>query len=153
MKALLPSVVVLFLAALTLPGCPGELEDPDRFSTVCDPPSQIFAKTCGASSCHDAKEPEANLDLESPGVEARLIDVPADCAEPDPDDPEACVCPDRLLVDSQNPDASYLLEKVTQEVPECDDRMPLLTGNLRSREVECLRTWILQITGNAPEET
>ncbi|MCA9630230.1 MAG: hypothetical protein KC766_21315 [Myxococcales bacterium] len=152
MKALLSSAVLLFLAALALPGCPGELEDPERFTAVCDPPSTIFKKTCATSSCHDDSKPEADLDLESPDVAQRLIDVPAHCAEADPNDPEACVCPDRLLVDSQNPDASYLLEKVTQEVPECDDRMPLLTSNLKSRDVECLRTWILEITGNAPEE-
>ncbi|MGE0321226.1 MAG: hypothetical protein AB7K71_16040 [Polyangiaceae bacterium] len=152
MKALLSSAVLLFLAALALPGCPGELEDPDRFSTVCDPPNRIFAKTCGASSCHDEKKPEADLDLKSPGVAERLIDVPAHCSQPDPNDPEACVCPDRLLIDSQNPEASYLLEKVSQEVPECDDRMPLLTSNLKSRDVECIRSWILEVTGNAPEE-
>ncbi len=152
MKALLSSVVLLFLAALALPGCPGELEDPDRFTAVCDPPNTFFRKTCGSTSCHGGDDPEANLDLREADVAQRLIDVPAHCAEPDPNDPEACVCPDRLLIDSQNPDASYLLEKVSQEVPECDDRMPLLTSNLRSRDIECLRSWILEVTGNAPEE-
>lgn len=152
MKALVLSALAL-LGVLLLPGCPGELENPEEFSAICDPPGTLFPKKCGSSTCHDAKEPAANLDLVSPGVIERLVDVRATCADPDPDDDEACVCADRLRVDSLNPDGSYLLEKVNEEFPECDDQMPQLGQALRSRDAECLRNWILEITGNAVEET
>ncbi len=147
MRAVLWGVALLGVTALLLPGCPGELEDPERFTAVCDPPSQLFIKTCGSSACHDARDPEAGLDLVSPGVASRLIDRPASCADTNPEDPEACVCVGRLLVDSAYPAQSYLLEKVSHDAPECDERMPV-AGKLREGEMECVRRWIEQITGH-----
>jgi hypothetical protein len=108
------------------------------FSTVncgTTDPEELFTTTCAKSFCH-GKSAVAGLDLRTdPGLASRLLDQPArfgDISCPD-DDSQTCVpetCPTgALLVDSANPEASFMLAKVSA-VPTngCGDPMPPTSG-------------------------
>ena len=141
LRIVLLAIVALSAGALT--GCPGRLQNPERFvgggtrdgGTEADGGSgdgvpAVFAAKCAGSGCHGATSPALGLDLVSVGVAERVLDVPA------------VGCTSRVLVDSADPSASFLLEKVTETAPECGGRMPLLTVPLTTAEQDEIRTWI-----------
>ena len=130
-------------AAIAIVGCPGSLEDPDRFqlSTTCAPgtnvETQIFmnngSKSCVSTICHDTTEPAGGLDLESPDPASRMIGKKSQ-------DPN---CSSKLLIDPANPEASFLLEKVSQKKPTCGDQMPNVPSKLLLAEIDCIHTWVV----------
>ena len=80
------SLLVVGFGAATFLGCPGELENPERFLdggvpvTCPDIYNDIFVKRCAGSICHEGANAAAGLDLVAPNVESRLVDVPGrDC--------------------------------------------------------------------------
>ena len=125
-------------------GCPGSLQDPERFqgSTTCPPgvdvENQIFknngAKSCVSAICHDHTEPAGELDLESPDPASRMIGKQSSDVN----------CSSRLLIDPQNPEASFLYEKVSKKKPSCGDQMPNVGSKLLLSEIDCVHNWILQ---------
>jgi hypothetical protein len=122
------------LLALSLASCAGTLEDPDRFqdSVDCaDVPTQIFGKKCVGSGCHSSTKPAADLDLESPGVEARLL------AHKD----TQC---DGDLINVQTPRESLLYNKITPN-PACGVQMPLGQRGLSTKQLKCVETWIASL--------
>src|SRR5215208_5897142 len=69
--------VVATLAAFAFVGCPGELENPERFGPATCPapidvPTEIFVPSCTDVLCHGSVEPAAGLDLLSDNVLERL---------------------------------------------------------------------------------
>ena len=131
--------------ALLGAGCPGSLNDPDAFSGggqggvggVTGPTvEEVFVVSCGNAVCHDADAPAAGLDLVSPNVEARTIDVTSSDAN----------CGSDVLVVIGDPDASYLLAKILNSPGICGGQMPI--GTLLSAEdTEVVRQWILDLGG------
>jgi hypothetical protein len=120
------------LVCLLLSGCPGTIDDPDRFAPVCRTPidvEAVFARSCGSSDCHDDLDPEGDLDLLSPGVATRLVSQPASA------------CASRLRIDPLNLDASLLLQKLSHDDPGCGSRMPLEADPLPPDTIECIRDW------------
>jgi hypothetical protein len=126
--ALLPLVITLMAA-----GCPGRLEDPDRFLdgggfTCPDIENDLFPKSCGGSICHEGAEAAAGLDLVAPGVVSRLVDkMGRDCPG--------------ILVDPVVPESSLLYEKLLP-LPDCGSPMPLGRPALTPDELACVRDWI-----------
>ncbi len=123
----------LLVAVLGLAGCPGDLEDPDRFlgggPFVCpDIVDELFVDRCGGSICHSGSEPAAGLDLVSPGVIARLVDQ------------QGRDCPG-ILVDPLDPEGSLLYDKLTPSTA-CGSPMPLGRPMLTQAELACVRDWI-----------
>jgi len=95
--------------------------------------SDVFAVSCTASSCHDANNPQANLDLSSIAAsETNLIDVEADQVA------ENRVTPG-------DPGASYLMNKLLGVgMAEGTDRMPQGDPDgLCEPKLEAVRQWIL----------
>lgn len=128
-------------AALVAAGCAGELEDPERFAD-CAPGyvEQLFQTACGGA-CHAGDEPAAGLDLVSPGVEDRLIDVVSTT--------ETCGGRPLVASDGMAPEDHLLLDKLA-ETPSCGGRMPFGGELLPSRDVECVRRWVDETLGVAP---
>ncbi len=123
----------LAVAALALlPGCPGSLRDPERFNAPCpaDVPAQILVPSCAGASCHSATAHAAALDLESPGLPARLVGVHATGG-------------DGLLVDPANPDGSVLVRKLTPTPPFGAQQPP--GAPLDPATVDCIRVWVRAI--------
>lgn len=118
----------ILLAGLVAGGCAGELTNPARFAD-CAPGyvEQLFQARCG--ECHDATEPDAALDLSSPGVDVRVKGVAA-----------IAMCEGRMIVEPQGAD-HLLLEKI-EAAPSCGSRMPLGKPALSAVEIECVKRWI-----------
>jgi len=121
----LPAILI---AGLVAGGCAGELSNPARFAE-CSPGyvEQLFQAKCG--ECHDATEPDAALDLASPGVDVRVKGVQS-----------VAMCEGRMIVEPQGAD-HLLLEKLEAN-PSCGSRMPLGKPALSATEIECVTRWI-----------
>lgn len=127
-------------SASMLGACPGNLSDPAAFQDggvqVRDAKT-IFAESCGTMGCHDASsQAQAGLDLVSPDVASRVVDVNA----------TGIGCGDEILVVAGDPDSSYLLQKVLNTVGICGLPMPVV-GALTPTEVETIRQWIIDLGG------
>ena len=94
----------------------------------------IFGKSCGVPGCHFAPAAgAAHLDLSSANVNTRLIDIAAthEGAEPN----TGCVA-NQKLIDSANPDQSWLVQKLTTDGTTCGLAMPIGTP-LSATDVAC----------------
>lgn len=118
-----------------LGGCPGSLEDKERFlggggdgGGCGDVPARIFQPSCTGTGCHGSKSPQQGLDLESPGVAMRVVGVRG----------TGCM---GVLADPQSPEASLLYMKLL-DPPTCGSRMPLARPPLGAADIECIRAWI-----------
>jgi hypothetical protein len=143
--------IVLSLFALGLMavvgGCPGSLDNKEDFldgglttssasgstgTGAVDPcgdvPADILAAKCGGNGCHGTKNPQNDLDLESPGVAARVVGVAAK------------LCPGTLAKPS-DPESSILYTKLL-ETNLCSSRMPLARPPLSQKEIDCVKIWI-----------
>jgi hypothetical protein len=147
--------VLGFGGLLLLAGCPGNLENPQRFEAASDTgpgvPScltAVFSAHCGTSVCHSpGSMPGGDLDLLSPGVASRLINVTADHADVDMDGGTTCV-PDKY-VDTQNPAASWLLLKLNGGEGTCGLAMPETGNALSTTELKCVSDWIASVAADA----
>jgi hypothetical protein len=133
--------VVPLLASAAVTGCPGALDNPDRFhdgsaggSDNCGSIPQLFQQTCADASCHGSADSSTGLDLRSNAVAERLVGVPGSAA-----------CGERLLIDPDDPANSLILLKL-DEPPPCGSRMPL-GSELTAEQKACVRTWIDQVIG------
>ena len=137
------------LGALSLlTGCPGKLDDIERFlvdsaalddagngSAVPDDTgacgdviARIFVPSCGDTACHSATAPQQGLDLASPGVAMRVVNVSG----------RVCMS---TLADPKNPEASLLYTKLLPK-PTCGAQMPLARPPLSSADAACVLAWI-----------
>ncbi len=148
--------VLGFGGLLLLAGCPGNLEDPQRFegaATDTGPavPScltAVFSAHCGTSVCHSpGNMPGGDLDLLSPGVASRLINVNADHADVDMDGGTTCV--QDKYVDTQTPAASWLLLKLNGGQGTCGLAMPETGSALSTTELKCVSDWINSVAADA----
>jgi len=135
------------IAALTLTGCPANLENPERFddagSMVNNDPNAApaclttaFNKVCGTAGCHDPMS--TTLNLVSPDVASRLVNVTAKHALAD-----TTMCPSMPVkyIDTANPSASWLLTKLNNMQGNCGVKMPEI-GTWTADEATCLNNWI-----------
>jgi hypothetical protein len=143
----LPAAVA-FLAA----GCPepGSLENPQDFPTNL--PACVvgtFRNHCALSGCHTGRVPAADLDLGSPRVTERLLDVPSTHLDIDLDGiPPECPTGD-LLVNTRSPGESWMLKKIREEQGACGDPMPAIPTGFGDEEKACLESWILSLQSDA----
>jgi hypothetical protein len=124
--------------ALVVGGCAGELNDPDAF--IGEPgggakdAETILAESCTSVGCHDdSANPAMGLNLLSPGVADRVVDVEA----------TGFVCGNTVLVVAGDPEGSHLLDKV---LGICGTQMPPLP--LEADEIDTLRQWIVDLGGS-----
>lgn len=125
----------------SIAGCPGSLESPAAFGdggTATKSAEEIFAQSCGTVGCHDSSpQAQAGLDLMSPNVASRVVDVNA----------IGLGCASDILVVAGDPDSSYLLDKLLNTPGICGLQMPVV-GSLTPSEVEILRQWIIDLGGS-----
>jgi hypothetical protein len=131
----LKPIGALIAVLLGAAGCPGVLEDPDRFRTGSCPDieTELFPQRCATADCHSAMDEAGRLDLQSPGVLGRLIEVNAMGDE--------CVSSGRALLVPGEPDDSLLFLKL-QDNPPCGAKMPFALNALSPSELGCVATWI-----------
>ena len=133
----------LSVSSLAIAACSSTTgTDTDPPATTCKPDlesiQQIFQRSCAQQGCHAAAEPAAALDLVSPGLEARLVGVPA----------ASC---DGTRVVPGDPEQSFLYHKLVAEMPACGLRMPL-AGALPAEELACIEQWIAALPSAPPPD-
>lgn len=116
-------------------GCPGTLDNKDQFlAGGANCPSDVpafLAQKCGTANCHSSAAPAAMLDLQSPGVEARVTDkTGAQCIG--------------KLANTSDPENSLLYTKLL-DPPGCGLRMPI-GAPLSAEEAICIAQWIETLT-------
>jgi hypothetical protein len=103
--------------------------------------SKIYSQNCIAAGCHSGKFPPMELNLEADKFQASLLDV------------SSRQVPDLKLVDTTNPEKSYLLMKLRGEVPITGKPMPYERDPLSSEDIEAIDEWILELEGlEIPEQ-
>ena len=129
-------------SVVVLAGCPGSLSNPGDFIDGGSAPKSaemVLADTCGIPGCHDATmQAQAGLDLVSPGVAGRVVDMNA----------VGLGCESDILVVAGDPDGSYLMDKVLNAPGICGLFMPTV-GVLTAEEEETLRQWIIDLGGSS----
>jgi hypothetical protein len=125
------AVALVMAIAGALGACAAPLEEPERFGSgligddaVCDAPKLVFRGEC--AGCHSAASQSGGLDLQSPGVEGRVIGV---LAQGGPG----------LLVNPAEPDQSVIVTKLSS--PPFGKRMPV-GATLAPSNVTCVRAWV-----------
>jgi len=97
--------------------------------------AEVVVPRC-VTGCHSAAIHQSTLDLESPGVGARLVGV------------VTSVCPPRVRVDRA--DGGTLQELITQATPTCTEAMPP-GGGLSNGEISCIIEWTRNLADGGPE--
>jgi hypothetical protein len=125
---------------------PGSSIDPNAPVHVADLSTRVFAPTCTGTSCHNAIDRPAGLDLSS---------VAQICASLK--DQFSCEFPTRRLTDPSAPNDSLLLRKLRCASSDCsadlgvvspdcsvisDQRMPYLEMPLDASLVQLIERWI-----------
>lgn len=127
-KNMKKSVLLITLGALLLAGreSPAQTSPP----TIGPLPSAVralFRQHC--LDCHTGQYPPRGLNLE-PGRIAAAIDAGSKEKPP------------LKIIDSANPDESYMLKKVRGDADIVGSRMPFGEKALTPAEIEILKTWI-----------
>jgi hypothetical protein len=144
----------LFVAVCFIAGCPGKLEDKQRFvdyipteagaeaGAGAGPASgggpsadgcgdiidRVFAPSCGDTGCHGAVAPQQGLDLVSPDVASRVVGIAG----------KACIS---VLADPADPEGSLLYKKLLP-APGCGAQMPLARPPISREDAACVLAWI-----------
>jgi hypothetical protein len=146
---------------LAIAGCPANLEDPERFNVAgttggasaggsaaaagagtgvnLTNVTALFSSTCATSvACHVAGANVTGLDLMSPNLEQRLVNVPAMHQLAGVTD-----CPMVKLVDTTNPMKSWILSKVTPGAfGDCGALMPFGGAQLSAMDLGTITTFV-----------
>lgn len=90
----------------------------------------LFAPKCALAGCHTGSDPSGSIAFDLPSLETSLSQRASN------------ECGGQTLVVAGDPDASYLLHKLTDEKPACGTRMPQGGPFFGSDDIACVRAWI-----------
>ncbi len=105
-----------------------------RSATVIEA-SHIFVKNCSLSGCHQGQFPPMGLNLGKDQFQDSLINVPSQ------------EVPRLKLVNTQNPEQSYLLMKISGSEGIVGKQMPLNSPPLEPEEILALESWVQSLEG------
>jgi cytochrome c553 len=95
----------------------------------------IFHSSCGR--CHGSDRPAVGLSLRRENFAAVMIDAPSREK------------PEYKLVDTENPDRSYLLMKLRGDEEIIGERMPIGSGPLPDHAIATIEAWIHEVSAAA----
>jgi hypothetical protein len=118
------------------PGC--RIATPTTLDAGCgDVPESILRESCVGSICHHPPPGSAmGLDLLSPCVADRLVG-------------RVSSCHGRLLIDPTRPEESFIVEKLTQDAPECGGKSMPYEDHLSSGALACVLSWVTAVASEA----
>ena len=143
-------LVAVLLVGLSATGCPGDLDPSLRpggtgmagttGNSACDAPGMVLSNArCAGAGCHSSTQPQG-VDLMSPGLVARLLNVKSATS--------TCM-PGGMayLTPGSNPASGLLIDKL-QAVPLCGLTMPFggIGGPLTAQELACVNDWATAVT-------
>jgi hypothetical protein len=129
------SALIFYLAAI-LPVWGGTWAQ-TATPTISPLPSQVRSlvrQRC--TDCHTGENPPRGLNLEPGRIHAAI-------------DAESKEKPPLKIIDSANPEESYLLKKIRGNADIVGSRMPLSQKALTPAEVEIFKTWIFGLKKNS----
>jgi hypothetical protein len=97
--------------------------------------AEIFTPKCAKAGCHTGFSPAAGMSLASSSIAAAIIDVASNQR------------PGLKRIDPNNPDGSYLIQKVRGAG--ANSQMPIGDAPLSSAEIQLIVDWV---TAGAPSE-
>lgn len=103
--------------------------------------ARIFEQNCTAAGCHQGRFPPKNLHLEKDKYRASLLDIPSQ------------ELPHLRLIDTEEPEKSYLLMKIKGNMAISGKRMPLNAPSLPEEDIHALENWIRNLKTDAVEES
>ena len=92
----------------------------------------IFTRSCATTGCHTGTRASAGLDLRAGTAYGDLVGVGS----------SAAMCGGRVRVVPGDPDASYLLDKLTGAPGICGVQMPRRGESIAASEIDLIRGWI-----------
>ncbi|MBN2011752.1 hypothetical protein JW960_20655 [candidate division KSB1 bacterium] len=93
----------------------------------------LFKEHCATANCHRGERPKKKLDLEPNKFVASTVDV------------ASLELPDLKLIDTLEPENSYLLKKVRGDEDIVDDRMPEDAPSLTPEQIQLILDWALEL--------
>lgn len=140
-KLLLAAVIAVVAIGLVIPIQAQEKSVPGKQQAELQKQvTTIFKKHCATSGCHRGQNPKKKLNLEVDKFVAAIVDVPS-------------LQVDSLkLVDTKNPEKSYLVMKVKGAKGIVGDRMPEEAPPLKAEEIAAIEQWIISLTAAPPSE-
>ncbi|MDH5705539.1 MAG: DUF5777 family beta-barrel protein [Candidatus Aminicenantes bacterium] len=96
--------------------------------------AQIFKKNCSTAGCHSGAYPPMNLNLEKDRFAKALLNIPSQ------------EIPSLKLVDTDNPEKSYLLMKIKGETSIVGKRMPAGSPALKENDIQTIEDWISSLS-------
>jgi len=91
----------------------------------------VIRRSCSVSGCHEGKRPKAGLDLSANDLRPALIDVPSEQVK------------EILLIDSKDPERSYMLMKVAGGKEIKGRKMPVGdVPGLSAAEISLFADWV-----------
>ena len=124
---------------------------------ACEDPcvAKIFRGSAASCKlCHTSKATDAGglqssgLDLESPNPAPRLKDVPAKHTDV-VNSSSSCPVGDKLI-DTANPEQSWLLKKLRGIQGTCGTQMPQPPTSLRGEDLVCMENYVYCVAGQEP---
>lgn len=101
--------------------------------------ARILKKSCSVAGCHRGNYPPMNLNLGKDKFIKSLVNIPSQEA------------PSLKLVDTDNPEKSYLLMKIKVDESIVGQRMPLGSPPLKDSEIKIIENWITSLSDNQAE--
>jgi len=150
------TALMVAVATVLGPGCAGKARKDsspsgpdaggDNCAVVSTPPC-VFATLrnakCSIEGCHGTTNPAARLDLASPCIEQRLVDVPSTHEIAPLPDGTPPMCPtDDKLIDTANPTDSWMLIKLNDQQGTCGHGSNVGFA-ITAPDQACLTDWIL----------
>jgi hypothetical protein len=98
----------------------------------------ILKQNCSTARCHRGAHPTMNLNLEKAKFMSSLLNIPSQ------------EIPSLKLVDTENPEESYLLKKIKGDKAIAGKRMPLNSPPLSREEIKIIEDWTSSLRKGQP---
>ncbi len=123
----------LFSFSLQEPNVSGEF-DSDASDGLQKSVARILKKNCSVAGCHKGVYPPMDLNLEKSQFVKSLLDIPSQ------------EMPSLKLVNTVNPEKSYLLMKIKGDEAITGKRMPAGSSPLKDSEIKTIQAWIFSLS-------
>jgi len=101
--------------------------------------ARILKKSCSVAGCHRGNYPPVNLNLEKDRFIKSLVNIPSQ------------EIPSLKLVDTANPEKSYLLMKIKGDDTIVGQRMPVGSSPLKDSEIKTIEDWVSSLSNTQAE--
>jgi len=134
MKKIVIGSLLILMQMFSL-GCGSSHDSPqpvaDDTATFTRVQNEVFLQTCAAAGCHDTLARQAALDLSVGQAYVQIVTIPS------------VQIPSLLRIAPDDPDNSYLFQKISSSTPSSGVRMPPGVI-LADSQITLVRNWILR---------